>query len=311
MKLNTKKTATYFKTRFTLTESSDGWYRISDPFDNHKDKSMAVNFYLDKVIGFRSGFRGTLKEFIKEYENTSGQDAIKLVETFTEDLFAEPKEIKIKTNTENVTAKWPDEFTPLEIYNKRIYNYIQSRNLDIDYLIEKGFGYCTKGHYAFNLIAPFYVDNILKYWQGRTVMKYVEPKYRFPLFDYCPVTKSQLWYNQDIIKWETKLYITEGWTDAETFDTGIASSSWKVSADQMRILLKRIKYLDELIIVSDRGWYTHQIKQWLYLADDVKIKVLNLDNAPFKDANQGGIEAILKIEENTKYLNITNLIDLL
>lgn len=310
--MNIKKAVTYFKNYFKIQKSNKGWYRMKDPFDNHLDRSMAVNFNLDKVVGFRSGLSCTIRYFIKEYEKLgSGKETENFIEQFSESDYIKLEEENAEPVKYNNVAKYPEHYLPFDVKNKLIANYVESRGFDYDYLQEKGFGYCLDGHFAFSLIIPFYVNDKLVYWQARKVLKYNIPKYLFPGGDYCTVTKSNLFYNQDELKWENKIYLAEGWADAEMFVGGVASCGWKLSFNQWDILKCNFKNINELIVVSDKGWYAKQVEQFLPICDYVKIKVLNLDSASFKDANAGGADAIFKIEDQTEYLSIMDLIKII
>jgi len=306
--LSRQKALTYFKTYFKLSQPTEkGWYRFSDPFDDHDDNSAGVNFHYDKVRGFRSGFVGTISDFIEKYEQVDNSEI--LLRNLEPEDYAQANEAR-EINTDEI-AQWPKYFMPLDHYNKRMHNYLMRRGFDYEELKEIGFGYCLRGDYAYRLIIPFFINSELKYWQGRTVLSNCEPKYLNPPANYCPLTKNMLWYNQDALKYNDKIYITEGWSDAQMFEGGVSTQGWKISLMQYGILMKHKKSVRDITVIADRGWYGKQVEQWLPFCDEFNIKIINLDDQQGKDANELGTDIILKLEEKANYLSMLNLVEIL
>lgn len=304
MKFNKRKAASYFRQNFLIKKSTNGWYRFSDPFDNHTDNSMAVNFGAGLVKGFRTGYTNTIQKFIEDYEKLgNGLDVLKLVESYNERDYEEITE-KVHKVPDDYVAEWPEAFIPFDVPHRMVVRYVRSIGLNYDELADKSFGYCLEGRYKNRIIIPVFIDGYLKYFQGRGFRNYVFPKYLFPSKEEVLIGKSQLFYNQDALMRHRKIYLAEGWACAETMGNAVASFGWKYSLTQKTLLSQALKHLDELVVIPDKGFYRQQVNQMLRFSETGKVKVLNLDNEELKDANELGADIIHEIEDNTHYLSL-------
>jgi hypothetical protein len=71
------------------------------------------------------------------------------------------------------------------------------------------------------------------------------------------------------------------------------------------------KNIKEITVIADKGWYKTQVEQWLPLCEHFKIRVINLDSAPEKDANALGKKYIEALENHTNYLTFADIIQLI
>lgn len=304
--MNRGKAVGYFKSNFNLSKSTNGWYRFSDPFDNASDKSMGVNFHFDKVVGHRSGYRSNMSTFIETYEKLSPLQVIDLVDTYSESSYEKVE--TIKEVPDDYVADWPEYYKPLIDCNRFFRMYVEKKaKLDFHYLDQKGFGGCELGRYADRIIIPVYVQGVLKYWQSRAIYNSMQPKYLNAASDLVAVTKSQVIYNQDALDYYDKIYVCEGWSDAETIgEDAVAIFGWKNSVVQWNLFLRSA--VKEFVVVADKGFYNTQVAQWIKVSTK-KVKVLNMDNAPGKDVNEVGLEYVEDLEEKTDYLTFMNLFE--
>lgn len=309
--MNIKRAITYFRTYFNVEPSDkiDGWYRFTDPFDNHRDQSMTVNFNRQLVYGWRSGYRGSMFEFIQEYEQIdTKEDLNDYLDEFEESEFDQIEE-EIVYNDDPID--WPEEYIPLDIGKNLAVPYLESRGFNAWDFVDKGFGYCMSGFQAMRMIVPCMYEGQLQFYQGRSLLPGMTPKYLNVKLPDREVHKSLFFYNEDLLDTLDHVYLCEGWSDAETCETGIASFGWKLSKHQFDKLLQKRSFLEAITVVSDKGFYEKQVAQFSPYADYLEIKVLNLDNEPGKDANDLGYDRIREIEDSTDILSIINLIDLL
>lgn len=303
--MNKRKAIGYFRANFNLSKSTNGWYRLSDPFDSALDKSMAVNFHTDRVVGHRSGHRSNMLEFIKTYERVSTGQAYSLVDSYSESTYEKVEEVR--EVPADYVAEWPEYYKPLIDCGIFFKHYIENKaKLDFHYLDQKGFGGCEKGFYGMRLIIPVYIEGVLKYWQSRAVLPHMTPKYLNASSKLVAVTKSQVLYNQDALGFYEKIYVCEGWSDAETIgENAVATFGWKNSLKQWDLLL-RAKSVKEFVVVADKGFYDTQVAQWSKISIK-KVKVLNMDDAPGKDANEVGLGYIEELEARTDYLSMLDM----
>jgi len=193
----------------------------------------------------------------------------------------------------------------------RAVKYVESRGFDPWYLNEKGFGVCVEqppegskdANYLGHLIIPFLKRSSWHYFIARTLIN-TRPKYKNPKKEDYGIGASELVYNEDGLNRNRKIYINEGWADAEMFrDMGIATLGWSWSKYQF------FKMVDatakEFVLVPDVGAYKGALQHGLKLMDYGKVKVLKMDHlAKYgKDTNEIGLDRVLELEQQTDYLD--------
>lgn len=278
----------YFKSTFDLHESSNGWFRLKNPFTSRNDASMGVNFENNVVLCHRTGYRSSVFSFIAEYEGIYLRD----VYHFLNDNF---EEVQYKLETSSIN---PIDFVPLPDYweplygndsmCKRAVDYLESRGLDIKLLDSMGFGVCTDGDYWGYLIVPFRVKGILKYYLGRDLIGGNRLRYKNPKKSDVGIGKGDLFFNQDALKYYRKVCLVEGWSDAVTIgDDAISSQGWSLTATQKSILFK--SDIEELIIIPDKGFYRQAVMTAWDLSSNLKVSLVSLENfTQGKDVNEIG-----------------------
>src|SRR5690606_17137401 len=76
-----KKAFTYFKNNFFLKKTSQNWYAFDNPFDldGMGKRKMAVHFGYMHVKCWRTGWSGSILDFVMEYESISYYEAKMLI----------------------------------------------------------------------------------------------------------------------------------------------------------------------------------------------------------------------------------------
>lgn len=298
----------YFKSNFDLHESSNGWYRLINPFTVKSDTSMGVNFEYNTVKCHRTGYKVSIIKFISDYEGIIYTDVYKYLMDNYEEIHYSNVLIPIQT-VEHIDL--PEYWEPLYADNSmsiRACNYLINRNIDIDIATRLGFGVCTDGDYFGYLIVPFKQDNVLKYYIGRNILGGTL-RYKNPKKSLVGIGKSELFFNQDALKLYDTVYLLEGWSDAITLgDNGISSQGWSLSTNQKSILAK--SNIKELIIVPDKGFYREAVlTAWdLYEISNFTISIVSLENfSNGKDVNEIGKDLILKELQNREQFSLNLL----
>ena len=131
----------YFKSNFDLHESSNGWYRLINPFTVKSDTSMGVNFEYNTVKCHRTGYKVSIIKFISDYEGIIYTDVYKYLMDNYEEIHYSNVLIPIQT-VEHIDL--PEYWEPLYADNSmsiRACNYLINRNIDIDIATRLGLGY--------------------------------------------------------------------------------------------------------------------------------------------------------------------------
>jgi DNA primase len=253
----------YISGRFELKQSSKGWFRLINPFTAFKDKSMALNFDLDVVKCFRTGYLSDVKTFISTLEGTENYEEV-LERT-------ESKEIRYYTKT-IFTTDLPKNYKSLyseSFLQTKAIKYLTKRGFDINNLALKGIGFCDDGLYFGRIIIPYYEDGDLVFFTARSFVEQ-EPRYLNAINS--TKTLSEVIYNSEVLNMYEEVYLHEGIFDALTVgDNAISFGGNKLTNQQLSIInnssCKIIK------IIPDKAWYKRglihamKIKKECYITD--------------------------------------------
>jgi hypothetical protein len=266
-----------------LTISANGWARLRNPFDLkvRYDKPMAISFDRNTVICFRTGYRKSIRGFLKDL----GYKEEEL------DLF---KDFEYKPFVKKGLISLPNNFKSLSeegFFQKRVLRYLESRKQDLEFLSSRGVGYCEGGLYSGRIIIPCYGKTYeFKGFIARTILNSY-PKYYMK-------TSEPLFYNEYALCSEDKIYILEGCFDAFEFkDQGVANLTKIISNNKLRDICN--SYASEVYFCPDKGAY------YLYLSYAVKVKsttnkkvfISSYEDSKFNDVNEAGLE-------NTKFKRV-------
>jgi DNA primase len=279
----------YLDAKFNLVQSSKGWYRFKNPFDSHPDKSMAVNFLLGVVKCFRSGYRSDIATFINVLNNVD--DYKQVIKDY------QPKEF-IEYTRKEFTTELPEgyrTFYEKSFLRKQAINYIENRGFNYKDLALSGIGYCDSGKYLGRIIIPYYKEDDLVFFTGRTFVD-AEPKYLNG--QETTLGMSQVLYNSEALNMYREVYLLEGAFDALTIgNNAIAFGSNKLSSEQLTMI--NDSNCEVIKIVPDRNWY----KRGLIHAMKIKKKCYICEIVDEKDVNaRGGIEDLEFKEVTTKMI---------
>lgn len=290
--------------QFNPTQSSNGWYRFTNPLDyksrQKKDNTMGVNFEAGYVQCFRTGYRASITRFVADCEGITYHEAKELVGEF--------KYVRKCTPPSEVrAAKFPEFFMPLDMgsgsIGDRARNYLIDRGFDIDTLAAKGFGYCYDGDYICSIIIPYIRDGKLVYWTARSIIGVGDgPKYQYPKKSTFSIGKSELIYNFDCLKKVDDLFVVEGAFDAETIGkNAVAIGGAKPSGFQFGMINN--SSAKNVIVVPDRGFRGVCALAYKNIIRNPNKNLFILDPDELgegKDANDWGRETILNNYSNAQ-----------
>jgi len=306
--LNSRKAYNYFNSRFSLVESTKGWYRFSNPFDlSHDDNSMAVNFLYMSVRDFRTGYSSTVQKFVEQYENLDYVEVHDLINTYTEVSFKLPE---MKRGIRQV-VKLPDSFTSFifdrTLLGLRARTYLSGRGFDPEYLDSKGFGFCRTGDWMGYIIIPVKSEGRLVYFFGREflgtegMLRYKNPE---------GLSSKEYLYNEDALNLYDEINILEGWTDAETLGANsVATLSWQVSDEQ----IEKIRYSNckKVNIIADKGFFSEALDTGKRLCEHKAVKCIPVDEFEGKDVNAIGKGPIMDKIAAAKTLTLEEVFKLI
>lgn len=126
-----------------------------------------------------------------------------------------PREVTDKTIDIKVVTELPTEFISLKEENskrwryKEAFEYLKSRNINMDSIHKYNLGYCASGDYNNRIIIPSYdINGNINYFVSRTFLAKAKSKYLNPEAD-----KDYIIFNENKICWDATIYLVEG-----TFD---------------------------------------------------------------------------------------------
>ena len=290
--MNKGKLLNYLKSHFDLKESTSGWYRMDNPLSERSlavgDKCLAVNISYNRVICHRTGFKASITNFLKIYTQKPYRDVSELIESYTE--------IKFNPNVRNSIDRpqsidLPEHFYLIgegAVLEKRAIQYLQSRNLDIDFCIDRSVGYCTKGDWEGRIIFPF-MNPQLEYYIGRSFIG--SPfRHKYPKFEEVGIGKSDIFYNEEALQGDM-IYLVEGMVDAlYCGEKGVARGGWQLSEKQKSKLLKCPA---DIYIIPDYNFYQKALIMAKSLLPHKKVWITkDLENYGGKDIEEVGLNNI-------------------
>jgi hypothetical protein len=293
------KALNYFKYKFDLKKSNNGWYRFSSPLDVKTDKAAAVNFHYNVVKDFRHYAKAVgIETYIKNVENIQNIIDVEVMLDNYEEVKLEPLYKEQHTHRE---LKLPNGYAPI-ISNtelgQRARTYLIKRNVSIDYAFVNGIGFGSYGDYVGRIIIPYYNAGQLVYYQTRDFTDF-QSKHKNPEY-----SKEGVWYNEDALYTQETVFIGEGFFDAVTMlEQGICAGGWSVDETQMAKLI--LSPCRSFVIMPDVGFYKKAVKIFRPLIKNGKtVKILDPTMYGGKDPNEAGLERILEIYKQTKPLTL-------
>lgn len=314
--MNKRKLFSLFIDQFPdLKPSTKGWYRFN-LYEGKRDQSHGVNFSLNVVKDWRSGYCTSIYSFLIKYTSSSFKQVKELESKYPEKNFIEFTGSAKYFSDKKPALKYPNYSKRLKkgkgILYRRAVKYLSDRGFDINYLDYRGFRYCNDGDYMGYIIIPVIINNKLRYFLGRDFLDRGKAvRYKNVKTEDADIGSSSILYNQDCLNHFDKVYILEGWSDAETIGiNSVATFNADFSKTQLNILIN--SEVKDFVIVSDKGYYNHQLNNAMELVEHKRVKVLNLDKENGKDANDIGYGRVKELESKAKYLyNIVDVMELI
>jgi hypothetical protein len=299
--------------------STNGWYSCKCPKCG-KDK-FAVNFtYLVGKCWKGCYDRPTfLVDVIRMFHGLNYFETRELIDSMTPGLLRVPQ--SVNKVSRNATIKLPTGYHPIldgtGTLGVRARAYLKKRGFDLNYMDRIGVGYCneededkTMDYFGY-IIIPFKKHGILSYYIGRDFLDRGDLyRYKNPAKEKCGVGKMEVFFNEEALYMQSKVYQTEGWACASTIGPqGISIQGSTPSIIQRNIIIK--SDIKELIIVPDAGYYMKGLEAARDMMRYKKVKVLDLNCVIHleigKDVNEIGKEMMLSIEADTPWLTTSLL----
>jgi len=167
-----------------------------------------------------------------------------------------------------------------ERLHKHLLSFIEDRCIPVECFV------AVKGRYKGRIIIPVYIDNKLVYFQGRSILDEIEPKYLNPY-----VEKETVIMNIDKFDRSKSIICTEGIIDAYmvNHNQGTTPMGASISDDILGILLKNT---DEHVIVAldnpliDKSGYKNIMKMITKSKYGRSVKYFIMPYPDIKDLNE-------------------------
>jgi len=282
----------FFDSHFDLHSSTNGWYRMDNPFESKKGRTMSINIDKNTVKCFRSGYKSNLLKFVEVYTDSDWSQAKELIEEYTEKRYVESGSLKSILRADKIHVKMPDHFYLLDEdvpLQSRALKYLRTRNIDLDFLHERGVGFCNEGDFMGRIIVPF-LNPMLQYYVGRSflgsTLKYLNPNQ-----EQIGVGKSEIFYNE-LALLNHEVFLGEGVFDALTCgEYGISAQGWSLSSTQVSKIIS--SDVQDLYIVPDQGFYRKALVLATKFFTYKNVFICNLDHLPEgHDINNIGLENV-------------------
>lgn len=298
----------YFHQKMSMWDYRKGWLKGNCPICGKEDK-YGIHLGENRTNCFVCGYNDKPLEVILKKERFSKYTEVwGYLKTFEGLEYLEPK---YTPRLEIPTITLPESFHSLSDtsnqFGKSAYNYIKyKRKLDPDLLSKRGYGYCTEGRWCGYLIIPFYQNNRLIYYIGRTFLD-IGTKFQNPQEDEVGIGKSHIFFNIDSLALYDDIFLVESVLNAETLgEEALVSLGKFVSSYQLSLIIK--SSINSITLLLDPDAYYQSIKLALQLVPYKKVKVVNLPED--KDVNDLGYEETMKYVNQEKFLNYNEILRL-
>lgn len=322
--LPVRRLYSYFKNRFVMKPSTNGWTSFDCPFCmNGEDKKKgSVNFDMQFVKCWVCGFAENATEFIMQLEGLTYREAKALVMDMDESSVDLAVLEGLSVSRSQISdVKLPFGFTGLldgrGVIHTRVCNVLEGRGFDLEVLDAMGFGYVNQhapegeDDYFGYYIIPFKSKGKLQYFIGRDFMDQFL-RYKNPPTEQFGIGKAQIVFNEDALNTYKRCWVSEGWSDAMTMGkAGTSTQGWSLSKDQKGIYMR--SSCEELVFVPDHGYYAKAVETAMQFIDVKKIvRVLNMDlitTPERKDANEIGYNKVYELYKETAPLTLESALD--
>lgn len=331
MIVDIRKIYTYFKKRWPIKRSTNGFYNLDCPFGcigsagKHK---FCVSFERQQVKCWRCPYKCSVTEFVQDFEAVDYKNAGRIINTEESIGFIDAEVLLSVRAIAQSEVMLPLGFTSIldgqGVMSDRARNYLLGRGFDLNKLDRKGFGYSFTHDPKYQddffgyIIMPFKRVGMLRYYIGRDFMGQ-GLRYKNPPTEKFGIGKADLVYNEDALSTHDEIFIFEGLWDAETMgDSAISTQGWSLSPMQRSTIIRARPA--RLVFCTDKKTednakldpYPTAVKTAMGFLDMVpEVFVVNADNIPGKgkDCNDLGREAFLNEYSKTKALTLRSALE--
>jgi len=192
---------------------------------------------------------------------------------------------------------------------KRAREFMVGRQYNLDYLDSIGVGYCDEKADNFGedyfgyIIVPYRRQNNLYYFKGRTFLD--NPmKHKYPKEEDIGIGKSEILFNEDILEFESEVFINESDTDSMTLRNAVAVGGLTLSPIHKSKLLT--SPVGTFIVALDGGYYQKGLLMAWELLEHKEVYVLDLPEG--EDVNSLGAQEVAEIYEDTDPMDFNTLL---
>lgn len=292
-----------------VEQSTNGWFTAVCPFCGKEKLAFQPDYRIVKC--WKGCIRGFITDLIQKYHGISYFEANEFLDA-SESGIAIPWKSPVQSKSKLLL---PTGFVPIlfgdTVLGKRARKYLSGRGFDLNYLDRLGVGYCmehtedkTEDFFGY-IIIPFRCRSKLVYYIGRDFLGN-QLRYKNPSREKFNIGKSEMFFNEEALYLQSKVYITEGWACAATIGPkGLSMQGSIMSTIQRNTVM--LSDAEEIVFIPDAGYYSHGLEMAVPLVKEKKIKVLNL-NKLFnrglgKDVNEIGADKIYELENESPYLD--------
>ena len=277
------------------------------PNCKHNKRKLEINIVNQKwqcwVCGKKDGFRGSnIRQLLKRIGvNEFVYPELKYI------LPEKPGQV-LENNTKKVVL--PEEFISLANFEtkdihlgaqaRQANQFLEGRGINYSHIVSYNIGFCPNGKYANRIIIPSYNGiGELNYFEARTFVEFARK------YDKPPVSRNIIGMEYQI-NWSAPIILVEGVFDAMTVRRNTIPLLGKTISQE---LMKKLSTGDvtKIYIALDNDAKKEAVQHCTTLMNMGK-EVYFVDMSFGKDFNEIGFEASLKILENTKPLNFSELI---
>ena len=296
----------YLTKKLGMYDYTRGWLKGNCPSCGKSDK-FGIHLGMYRSNCFVCGYHERPLHVVAHIEDINISQVLVMLKAFEGLEYIEPPVKEL----EQVTVELPLGFRLLgqgdDTVATAIRNYIKNkRGLDPSTLAHKGFGYCIDGPLFGYLIAPYYNNGKLVYYQGRRVLG-SGAKFENPNVEDIGRGKTTLIYNQDALYYYEHVYAVESVFNAETVgDNGISFGGKKLSNWQISAIVS--SPIERVTIILDPDAYREALELAMQLVQFKRVKVILLPDD--QDVNSyGRHDTMLKVWRN-RFLTYNDLLKL-
>lgn len=306
--IDSKKIYSYFKERFALGKSSNGWYPLNCPYCDmgRNKKKFAIKFTWERCKCFECEYRGHVVDVVMDLEEVKYLEAKRILNGQQEavvdlELFESFK--KIEKSNVLLPKGYNSILSGDTVLGNRARKYLADRGFNLEVLDLMGFGYCDeqdedilKDYFGY-IIMPFKRKGMLQYYIGRYFLGETKMKYKNPATEMFGIGKADILYNEDALDLYDNVFVQEGYFDSMIIGRDcIATLGWSLSSTQKnKMLTSDVK---KFVFIPDKGYYKKAVKTAMDFLDYKEVVVVNMDNVlpeypDKKDVNEIGKDFVM------------------